>query len=600
MLTNQDKAYLKAQMDKGMSYDDAFKKLKSVKAKITPTTTSSMSASIKSEGTMTNIDTMGANKPEWKDLPSNIIPSAKNLASSVATAVLNPVDTLKGLGSIAVGGVEKLIPGEQESESSFDATVDFFKQRYGGLENIKNTIITDPVGFITDFASLAGAVKGGVKGAVTALERQMVKEGIELTPEVSNFIAKANKAADFAGKAEAVNPIGLSVDAAKPVFSYLTEKAGKIKDFTVENLASLPQNTIEVIKTLPNQFKNAWEGSTTRVSLGEKLKSAINDVFSEKSEIASAYKPIRASASTFSYPKEALSEVLGEFGLKIGKNNNVEEISANSSKLLDSDLPKVQEAIDYLQKTKKFTADAGLNVRQKLDDLVDWEKPTNKANDVIKKLRGGFDKVMGENVKGLKDIDARFREKIVELNRIKKEYLDKTTGELKDSVLNKIASATKLGKDPILKRMEELVPNISDDIEALKIVEQIKNPSQAEMIKRIGGGGAAALGFGALTGDFQAASLAALTKAFIATPENVISALQKIGEAKGLAKEAVLELVDKLKSFSGLDEAQLDALTDLSKAIYNKVDAGKAGSVLSIPDRANLPESGESESSPNN
>ena len=69
MLTNQDKAYLKAQMDKGLSYDDAFKLLKSVKAKVTATTTPTTATAENLTGTAWAKDTPA---PEGYKAKSNV------------------------------------------------------------------------------------------------------------------------------------------------------------------------------------------------------------------------------------------------------------------------------------------------------------------------------------------------------------------------------------------------------------------------------------------------------------------------------------------------------------------------------------------------
>ncbi len=101
--------------------------------------------------------------PEWGDVPlealKNTPRSAIELGKNIWQAVRHPIQTGKALFEVGKGGVQKLIPGEQEAEQSFDAMVEFFKDRFGGEEALRRTISQDPVGFLTDIA--AGLSAGG-------------------------------------------------------------------------------------------------------------------------------------------------------------------------------------------------------------------------------------------------------------------------------------------------------------------------------------------------------------------------------------------------------------------------------------------------------
>jgi hypothetical protein len=82
-----------------------------------------------------------------------------------------PIATAKSLGGLAKGLFNKLTPGVQPSEASVDALTDFFSERYGGIDNIKQTIATDPVGFASDLSVIltggaAAATKIGTVGKV--------------------------------------------------------------------------------------------------------------------------------------------------------------------------------------------------------------------------------------------------------------------------------------------------------------------------------------------------------------------------------------------------------------------------------------------------
>lgn len=101
-----------------------------------------------------NEDVTG-NKP-WSDLPSNLGPSAGRFIGNLTYPFLHTSDFLHGIKQVATD------PDTQK------AVLQFYKDRYGGLDNIRNTVITDPVGAAADFAGiLSGGELTAEKAAAT-------------------------------------------------------------------------------------------------------------------------------------------------------------------------------------------------------------------------------------------------------------------------------------------------------------------------------------------------------------------------------------------------------------------------------------------------
>lgn len=71
----------------------------------------------------------------------NVGPSALQFAKDTVQPFLHPVDTAKAIGSLAT------------DPNSRKAFVDFYVERYGGIDNLKRTIATDPVGFLGDLST---------------------------------------------------------------------------------------------------------------------------------------------------------------------------------------------------------------------------------------------------------------------------------------------------------------------------------------------------------------------------------------------------------------------------------------------------------------
>ena len=78
---------------------------------------------------------------ELSTMIENIPDSAEKYVDDIVDAVTNPIDTAEGLAKAAVGGVQKLIPGEAEEgdlipsyEAEAEAVGEHFASRYGGFD----------------------------------------------------------------------------------------------------------------------------------------------------------------------------------------------------------------------------------------------------------------------------------------------------------------------------------------------------------------------------------------------------------------------------------------------------------------------------------
>ena len=85
---------------------------------------------------------------------TNIPSSALQYGKDIFTAVTDPIGTAKSIGELGLGIIQLAIPGEQASEQQAKAVGQYFANRYGGMENLKKTIATDPVGFLGDASVL--------------------------------------------------------------------------------------------------------------------------------------------------------------------------------------------------------------------------------------------------------------------------------------------------------------------------------------------------------------------------------------------------------------------------------------------------------------
>jgi hypothetical protein len=104
-----------------------------------------------------------------REMLSNIPSSAAGVASDFAHAVTNPVDTGRAVAQLGGSVLEKIgrnfeefalgedIPPTPGKEDAANAVGQFYKDRYGSLDAIKQTAERDPVGMMVDVAGAGSA-----------------------------------------------------------------------------------------------------------------------------------------------------------------------------------------------------------------------------------------------------------------------------------------------------------------------------------------------------------------------------------------------------------------------------------------------------------
>jgi len=122
-------------------------------------------------------------EPSWSDVPQNIRPSAVNAATGLWDMITHPQRTAETLVDAAQGGVDRIVPEEftnfmdtyvsprsretRERQRQVSGAVgEALYDRYGTWRNIRNTMITDPVGSALDIVGIATGAAGLVRGGL--------------------------------------------------------------------------------------------------------------------------------------------------------------------------------------------------------------------------------------------------------------------------------------------------------------------------------------------------------------------------------------------------------------------------------------------------
>lgn len=228
----------------------------------------------------------------------NVLKSGGKLVGDIASAVAHPIDTVKGIGKLAVGLGEKAIspiltdpdnPTETEGTQMVDALFKHMSDRFGGIENIKKTAYEDPIGLAADISTIFSGLAGGVRmtGRAAGVSNVLSKAGA-VTDPIQATLKLGGKAASGTGKlARGVTSFTTGADKA----SIQTAFAEHSKDFT-----------------------KALRGEITWPDVMENMKQAFQEVKSARDK---TYEPHLRTNIDLSDVHSTMAENLQREGVKV-------------------------------------------------------------------------------------------------------------------------------------------------------------------------------------------------------------------------------------------------------------------------------------------
>lgn len=462
----------------------------------------------------------------------NVAKSGVNVLSDVWNIVLNPLDTANSLAKTAVWGVANLVWVDEDMAewgdrwSSANDTADqvwqFFTERYGWGDEILNTLFTDPVGVVSDVASLiswwAWVVKWVTKWAAKWAAKAWLKWAASTLEDVSKTAGKVSKTAmnldpyTQAMKLD-MKAVSKTIDAAKKIPWAAKMMKWKL-DEALNKAIWLDENTKKNIQNNPFS-KEVWQKAKTWIDanwLPEKSSEVSNHLISEVSEKVQEvvknelnklewtwpmYKPLKEAwySVDLSELKAWINEMLNEYWIKI------EDWKLDFSKTAidGSEASNIQKVYNWIQST-----DAPMSMteylerfRKTLSDMVDFN--TNNKNAIWKKLADTpWDKVIKgirekanalahEQVPALKDLDAAFAKEADLVKEITEwiVYKDKAKqGVVRDNIDQIIKNLDTSNRKQLKDRLEKIIPWLREEVRAInmlpKLIDKYYKPSKIQ------------------------------------------------------------------------------------------------------------------------
>jgi hypothetical protein len=212
----------------------------------------------------------------WSDVPgealANVGPSATSFYKGLVTAITNPVQTVSGVLDVGAGALQNMLPKElvdlvnqidnnpQAAKRAVDAANavgGLYKDRYGSVEALKNTLATDPVGAASDLSTL---FTGGA--SATARVAPVASKAMGVVGKYTNPLAPVTAAADY-GLALGAKGAGNVVDAITG--ERAAARAGNIVRNALTEEGRVPQN----LAAAQNALANPPPGATVRQTLAD-------------------------------------------------------------------------------------------------------------------------------------------------------------------------------------------------------------------------------------------------------------------------------------------------------------------------------------------
>lgn len=498
-------------------------------------------------------DQSKAKELSWSDVPGkawdNAGASAVHTAKTLAYPFMHPIDTLTGFKNIGHGliskaagalGVEQDPQWKAETEAPANAVGQFFKDRYGSVDALKNTLATDPVGALVDTTAVlggGGAILGRAPGVVGKAGQAVSKVASAIDP-----VANVGRAAKLAGKGVSA-ALGTSTGAGQlPVETAFQAGRANNPTFLDHMRGNAPATDVLDMAQEAVQAYGKDRGAAYRSSIGSLKESTKPVNYKPVIDALTDAKSMISLKGMDDLPKsKAAADVYNEI------NQTVRDFALHPAAQTAEGLDALKQAIGEIQKKTQYGT---------LERKVSGEVFNATKNEIVKQVP--------EYAKTMKDY-ANASEQITDLTKTfslgekasKDTAIRKLTSVMRNNVNTNFGERARL-MDVLAKKQPDL-PNA--------IAGQALNSPTPRGLQ----GTVASLGAG-----YGAASVNPMALAMLpfASPRLVGEATYKVGQGVGAAEKVAKALKLPIK--------------DIPKAALPAYVAGVLGQSANAPLRGGI------------
>ncbi len=378
----------------------------------------------------------------------NIPKSAYEYGRNIAKAVMPSKESYyvpggeaaRGIANVATGAVQKLIPGEQEKEKYADAVGQFYKDRYGGIEQLKQTIINDPVGFAADLSTALTAGGGaiGQAGKITSMGK----------------IAGIGK--EMAGIGKAIEPISATIQLSKPLVKVGGSFASQLHGRFMTGAGA--EATKKAFEANP-EFIDALRGNITEQQIIDKSKSALRimredakaNYGKEFAKVKNYDKHLDISPVKQIFETDRLKRLLDPTKSSLGRD----EIGA---------LGNMKNLVNEWSDNSAFGLDS---LKQALDDFYKGSSDTRVYDSIVNETRNTVKSELVKNIPAYEKMTKDYS-KFLTLEEEMSRALSLGKKSMMDTTLRKLLSAMREN----FEYRKELL-NKLDEASGNKLIDQL-------------------------------------------------------------------------------------------------------------------------------
>jgi len=236
-------------------------------------------------------------------------------------------------------------------------------------------------------------------------------------------------------------------------------------------------DTVKTIVKDPDLFKAAETGKLTRQTVADDVVKAIDKKAASISDLWTEYGNIRKLKANITPDdvnilKANINETLSKKNIEVV---NWKLDFSNSQIWQAGNRKAIQDAYNLIQQRTKFDEwKDWLNLRQSVDDTINYKSDAStRWEKIVRWIRAEIDAIAKDKLPWLKELDAKFAPERWEFDRIAKLIRNKDWS-LKDNYISTIANITWKGKELKLERLEKIMPDLSNQVKALKALEDVE------------------------------------------------------------------------------------------------------------------------------
>jgi hypothetical protein len=347
----------------------------------------------------------------WETLVSNIPGSAVEYGKAIIQPVIHPIDTVSNLANTLKGVDIKLrklwnpVPQTPEEakhdekyEQAAEAAGDYFKQRYGSVENLRNTIEKDPVGFSADLSVF-------LTGGGTAISK------IGPLAKVGAGVARVGKA---------MEPVSVASKVASPIVKPIVKGAGAVARKVVGVTTGVGE---EAIKRAYKGSKEFTEGM--RKTQGEDILTDVDEALGTvKEQMQAEYLRKFDKISKMKQPLDIspvyrkMDQLMESYGIRIDKNGELDFTRSTLNRNAVNDVKQIIETIkEWGKEPGDFTVKGLDTLKRQLDDFY---SPSKNSRAFVQGLRTSLKDVIVRNVPEYASMTKGYAEVSKMINEVKK------------------------------------------------------------------------------------------------------------------------------------------------------------------------------------